>query len=162
MSILKEWWGPKFWAVLHTLAECSGYIQSPVISNDEADAWTILLKSQPFVMPCSLCKNHFLEFKTSRRIPNIRLLQGEARRGFLREWLWSCHSNVNMTTQKENIPLEELPNLYAKNNQTNNINVLYGDINQMFAIALERSLLKSEDIKRWKGVVTRLRMLYGV
>jgi hypothetical protein len=44
MSLLREFWGPNFWTVLHTLAEYSGSIQNINLSNDEADAWSFLLK----------------------------------------------------------------------------------------------------------------------
>ena len=44
MSLLREFWGPNFWTVLHTLAEYSGSIQNINLSNDEADAWSFSAK----------------------------------------------------------------------------------------------------------------------
>jgi len=158
MSLSRESWGPKFWKILHTLAENSGSIVSPILAIDEADTWELLLKNQAFVMPCVLCRDHYINYKSTRRIPNLRELQGEDRRDFLRKWLWSCHNNVNMITHKNILPIEDLPILY------NNKNIVdtYNDICLMLSIAMQRSQLKLDDVKRWKTIVTRLRMLYSI
>ena len=158
MSLSRESWGPKFWKILHTLAESSGLIGSPILSDDEADSWELLLKAQAFVMPCVLCRNHYISYKSTRKIPNLRELQGEDRRDFLRKWFWSCHNNVNMITQKNILPIEDLPILYNKQN----INESYNDICLMLSIAMQRSQVKLDDVKRWKNLVTRLRMLYNI
>lgn len=158
MSLLREWWGPRFWKILHTLAECSGSMNSTILSNDEAELWKILLKIQGFVMPCTLCKNHYLEWYRIHGINTIGILQGEQRRKFIRHWLLSCHNNVNITTQKPELSEENLSELYKKES----ISVLMKDIYEMFRIALERSHLKIEDVNRWKHAVVRLRLLYSI
>jgi hypothetical protein len=158
MSLNREWWGPVFWRILHTLAECSGSMKTVVLSNDEADLWTILLKSQAFVMPCTLCKQHYLEWRTNNKIPNLRNVIGEDRKKLLRNWLWKCHNSVNSQSGKETINEDILPTLYKKENISEHVKKCY----EMFKIALEQSSLQYEDIKRWKSCIARIRLLYGV
>jgi hypothetical protein len=157
MSLLREWWGARFWKILHTMAECSG-ITSPIISNDEADQWKILLKGQAFVMPCALCKEHYITWYKTHRLIDLRTLKGAERKEYLRKWIWSCHNNVNKNNQKEVFPEEKITEVYKKES----INEQIKDIYEMFRIALERSQLKLEDVNRWKQAVVRLRLLYSI
>ncbi len=158
VSLSREWWGPKFWLLLHTLAECAGNQQSPILSNDEADAWEVVLKAQAFVMPCALCKQHFLEWRGYNRVPNLRSLLGEERRMWLRRWLCGCHNRVNRMTEKEEVSDEKCVELYKKER----LNEPYMNLTEMFSVAMQRGQLELEDVKRWKTAVARLRMLYGI
>jgi len=158
MSLLREWWGPRFWKILHTMAECSGTMSSIIMANDEADLWTILLKGQAFVMTCALCKVHYLSWYNSHRPVNLRTLKGMERREYLCRWLLACHNNVNTQSQKELFTEERLCDAYKKSSLSEPIK----DIYEMFRIALERSQLKLEDVNRWKNSVLKLRMLYGL
>ena len=157
MSLDRLWWGPKFWKILHTLAECSGGLQNQILQNDEADIWKILLKTQAFVMPCTRCKEHYLEYRLRKPIPDLRKMANQERSSFITHWLWECHMNVNSFTQKESPPEEELPQMYA----TRIIRSEVVDIVSMFSLALQRSQLQREDTQRWKMCITRLQMLYG-
>jgi Erv1 / Alr family len=158
MSLLREWWGPRFWRILHTMAECSGSMSSMIMANDEADLWTILLKGQAFVMTCALCKEHYLSWYKSHRPIDLRTLKGADRRVYLRRWLLTCHNNVNTQSQKMAFLEENLSETYKKSSLSEPVK----DIYEMFRIALERSQLKLEDVNRWKNSVIKLRMLYGV
>ena len=151
-------WGPRFWKILHTLAECSSGLASPILRNDEADIWKILLKTQAFVMPCPRCKEHYLQYRLQKPVPDLRKLANPERKSFLTHWLWECHSNANTETQKESPPEEELSLIYASRDIRSEI----ADIVSMFSTALERSQLQREDTKRWKMCVARLQMLYGL
>lgn len=158
VSLSREWWGPKFWLLLHTLAECAGNQQSPILSNDEADSWEVLLKAQAFVMPCALCKQHYLEWRASHRVPNLRSLLGETRRGWLRRWLCGCHNRVNGMTEKAEFDESRCPEIYKKER----LDEPYMNLSEMFSIAIQRGQIEFEDTKRWKTAVARLRMLYGI
>jgi len=158
MSLQREDWGPKFWFILHTLAECSGTITHPILANDEADNWTMLLKAQAFVMPCALCKQHYLEWRNKHPLPNLRLLKGLERKSILTLWLWNCHNSVNQQNQKEVFSQELLQTTYTRKS----IKQVIQELSLMLKNALERSLLKSEDIKRWKTTLIHLQMLYGL
>jgi len=158
MSLLREWWGPRFWKILHTLAESSGTMNVLISVNDEADLWTILLKAQAFVMPCALCKTHYLSWYINHRPVDLRSLKGMDRKIYLSRWLMACHNNVNNQTQKEIFLEERLSETYKKES----ISEVVIDIYEMFRVALERSQLKLEDVNRWKNSLTKLRILYGL
>lgn len=159
MNVLdRMYWGPRFWKILHTLAECSGGLTNPILQNDEADIWKILLKTQAFVMPCPRCKAHFLEYRLGKPVPDLRKLKNPERKSFLTHWLWESHTNVNTEAQKESPPEEELAVMYA----TRDIRSEVVDIVSMFSFALQRSQLQREDTQRWKTCITRLQMLYGL
>ena len=157
MSLLREWWGPRFWKILHTLAECSGSISSPILANDEADYWAILLKIQGLVMPCALCRTDYAKWLFVHKIGDIRGLK-ENRRDYLRKWLFSCHNAVNSRNNKMVLEIESLAELYKKES----IGKVVLEIFQMFNLAMERSQLKPEDVNRWKNALARLRILYGI
>lgn len=157
-SLSREVWGPRFWKVLHTLAECSGSQPGLIQQNDEADAWTILLKAQRFAMPCTLCRDHYSSWIVGHKLVDLRVLVGEGRRSWIRSWLWGCHSNVNTSNEKGSPDLDDLQYLYPRQSVEKEVQSLYG----MFYLALEKRKLKAEDISRWKLALGRLRAMYGV
>jgi hypothetical protein len=158
IGLSREAWGPRFWKVLHTLTEQSGNQTNQIISNDEADAWILLLKTQAFVMPCALCKQHFLEWLHARRPETIRTLQGSARRDWIRTWIWGCHDRVNTMNKKVSPPIESLTEMYNKQSIEKQVRELFG----MFQQAMMAQQLKSEDITKWKKSLAMLRNLYGI
>jgi hypothetical protein len=158
ISLQRESWGPRFWLILHTLAERAGSQSNMILQNDEADAWIILLKSQAFVMPCALCKTHYLEYWTTHKPDGVRRLQGLDRREFLRKWVWVAHDRVNKMSQKESPPIENLTLLYPQRTIEQPLKELY----TMFQQALAAQQLKPEDITRWRSVIQRLRLLIGL
>ena len=158
IGLSREAWGPRFWKILHTMAECVGRQPTPVQMNDEADAWAILLRTQAFVMPCTLCKHHFLEFKKRKPFGDLRTIQGEMRRIWVRKWIWECHKSVNELNNKDTPPLDELPPLYPKQSIQKELQELMG----MFQFAYSKQQIKPEDTTRWRLQIARLRILYGV
>lgn len=158
VSLQRGSWGPRFWRILHTLAETSGNQSQLILRNDEADAWILLLKLQQFVMPCALCKEHYKQWRASHRTEHLRTLNGLERKEFLRAWLWGCHNRVNAMNEKPQIDLESLPDLYPKQS----IQKEFMELNTMFQLAITRQTLKYEDVKMWKNVLQRLRILVGV
>jgi hypothetical protein len=158
INLTRESWGPRFWKVLHTMAECVGQQATLVQKNDEADAWFFLLKAQAFVMPCALCKQHFLEFLKMKPLGALRTIQGVARKEWLQSWLYECHKRVNTMNEKESPPLGELPFLYPRQHIEKEVK----DLIQMFQIGTTTQQLKSEDTNRWRQQLARLRILYGI
>lgn len=158
IGLQREAWGPRFWKLLHTFAECSGSQTTLIQSNDEADAWVCLIRALPFVLPCALCRQHFKTYTTQRRLDHLRTITHEARRAFLREWVWECHDRVNQMTEKTSPALETCPTLYQRRTIEKEVQELAG----MFRLALDQRQLKPEDVARWKQYLARLRVIYGV
>jgi hypothetical protein len=158
IGLTRESWGPRFWDILHTMAEQSGNQNYLITNNDEADAWAILLKTQAFVMPCQLCRKHFLEFLKISPVNKLRSIVGEERRTWLREWIWKCHDRVNKINNKDSPDISIISNLYPKKSIEKSVRELY----LMFELALTMQQLKPEEIRKWKNVLSRLRILYGI
>ena len=158
IGMSREAWGPRFWKILHILAEQSGNQKEQIMSNDEADAWILLLKSQAFVMPCALCKQHFLEWLHAKRPETIRTLVGLARREWIRTWLWGCHDRVNIMNQKKSTDISALPEMYTKQSIEKMVRELFG----MFQQGISTQQLNYEDITKWKKSLAMLRNLYGI
>lgn len=158
IGLLKEAWGPRYWKILHTMAELSGQFTNVIMSNDEADAWIILLKTQAFIMPCKLCKTHYLEWVNLNKVDKLRKLIGKDRQDFIRKWLWGCHKRVNEMTEKETPELDMLPALYPKISIEKEVR----ELATMLQLAINTQQLLYEDVKRWKLVIQRLRAMYGL
>lgn len=154
----REAWGPRFWTILHTMAEQSGNQNNLIMNNDEADAWILLLKAQPFVMPCALCKQHYLEYLKIHRPDKLRSILGEERRNWLREWVWNCHDRINKMNNKESPNISTLVSLYPKKSIEKQVRELY----LMFQLAVTMYQLKLEEIGKWKNALSKLRTMYGI
>jgi hypothetical protein len=155
IGLSREAWGPRFWKILHTLAECSGEQTTQIQMNDEADAWHTLLRAQAHVMPCTLCKDHYLEWHRTHKTDGLRTMQCEERKAWLRKWLWGCHNRVNLTNQKISPELDSLPFLYTRVP----IEKEMKELSSMFQLALMKQSLKPEDVTRWKQTIARLRLM---
>jgi hypothetical protein len=158
IGLNREAWGPRFWKILHTMAECVGQQKTLIQTNDEADAWMFLIKSQAFCMPCALCKQHFLDFQKQKPFGNLRTIQGEGRKEWIRKWLWECHKRVNEMNDKLTPALEELPSVYPRRSIEKEVR----DILTMFHLGHTLQQLKPEDTHRWRQQLARLRLLYGI
>ena len=99
MASSKEWWGPRIWKILHSLAELS----------DRADCmflWKGVLRHTADILPCEACRAHF-----HQRVPTFHAsvsLTREVVRDRIRDFLWSAHQDVNGRTAKAGIAKETL------------------------------------------------------
>ena len=158
-KLSKQYWGPRFWTLLHTLAECSGSQVNTILASDEAESWIMLLKSQQFVMPCPICKKHYGDWMRTHNVDRIRQIQTAYRKEWLQTWLWELHEHVKMSnTIISEFTKEMILERYPRKRVDSEVK----DINEVFKLAFERHSLKPEDIHRWKTGLQRLRALYGV
>jgi hypothetical protein len=158
IGLSREAWGPRFWKILHTLAESSGHQTHLITSNDEADMWILLLKSQANAMPCELCKKHYIEWYLKNRPDHLHEIRGEERRNWIRGWLYGCHNRVNEMNGKESPPFENLPLLYP----IISLKKEYQEILGMFQLAHNKRQLKPEETIKWRNAVMRLRAMAGI
>jgi hypothetical protein len=158
ITVLRESWGPRFWRIFHTLAECSGTLADLLSSRDEAEVWILLLKLQANVMPCKICKEHYTDWLSTHAVERVRYLEGQERREWLRHWFWACHEHVNRMNGKPTPPEEDLPNLYPRRSIQKEI----VELGTMFQLAVEKRLLSVDDTLRWRQLLSRLRAMYGV
>jgi hypothetical protein len=157
-NLKKQFWGPAFWTILHTFAECILTTKNTILSNDEAEGWIHLLKNQQHVMPCALCSKHYSDWLKQHNFTSIRTLKNEERADWIQIRLYELHQHVNTLNSTLNITREELKYEYPRRRLDDE----YALCCEMFKLALERHLLKPDDIHRWKTSFLRLRALYGV
>jgi hypothetical protein len=159
-SILdRSHWGPKFWTLLHSLAEHSGNFSDSVRKNDEANYWVQLLKNQTTVMPCEVCKMHYSQYIFSVKFNELRELNGLERRTWLKKLLWNLHNNVNTYNQRPAFPYEQLEVVYGPITKVKHI---MNDLIVMFQTATQKGKLKSEYIMQWKTCARYLITLYNM
>lgn len=158
-SFKREWFGPRFWRVLHTLAEKSGSITNPTLALDEQYAWIGLLTILPGCMPCMQCRQHYVEyFKRESSFRSIRSKSGDDRRKILREWLWNLHNKVNESNGKPEYTIEECISTYSSINIDSDVKEIY----EMLKLGLLQKRVFPDAVEKWKKAVGRLRQLYGV
>ena len=103
-SSSKEWWGPRIWKILHSLAELSD-------RSDCTFRWKHVLRLTADVLPCEACRTHF-----QQRIPLYHAsatLPRDTVRERIREFLWSAHQAVNGTHAKTGIQLADVAPAYG-------------------------------------------------
>lgn len=152
-------WGPVLWRVLHTLAERVGRQVIPVLKTDEVRLWMRLLQHTEAIMPCSICRAHYGDWKKGHPLAIVSqdygLLQERSRK-----WLWDLHNHVN--TQKgvegEVIPLEQLSSIYgtrAAADLQKDIDIL----TEVFKRSMLEGLILGHFVRAWKYDLTLLRKL---
>jgi hypothetical protein len=90
----KKWWGPRIWRILHSLAEISDRI-------DCGPAWRTALTTTADMLPCAVCRAHFVEGTRS-----ISLRVGLNPRITLRHQLWSLHASTGGSLSEEGLSAE--------------------------------------------------------
>lgn len=159
-SILdRSYWGPKFWILLHSLAERSGNFSDNVRKNDEANYWTQLLRNQALVMPCEVCKMHYTQYIMGVKFAELKAINGAERRTWLKKLLWNLHNNVNTYNQRSEFPYEQLEIVYGA---ITKVKPIMDNLIVMFQTATQKGKLKSEYIMQWKTSARYLITLYNM
>lgn len=100
----KEWWGPRIWSMLHTLAEFS----------DRADAlpqWKPVLQLTADILPCAICRQHFHSHRG--RLNYIRRIPDAEVRTMMRRFLWEVHRDLRANVGKESLTEDQLTEVYG-------------------------------------------------
>lgn len=116
MNKMSSSWGPPLWMLLHSVAERIGFLNTILLATDESNEIFFLLSSVDKIMPCSLCRLHYKEWRKTKPITALSKLRGSELRYAVRKWLYDLHEDVN-TRKKRNssgIMMEMLPELYKK------------------------------------------------
>ena len=98
-------WGPHLWTILHSIAERIGSKSLKRLPSEETRMWSGLLSSLRYSLPCPHCKKHYSEYYISNPISSIIEV---------RMWLYNLHNEVNSRTEKENITIDQISEIYSK------------------------------------------------
>jgi hypothetical protein len=110
MRIGPDIWGPHAWKFLHLIA--LAYPDKP--SEDDKKHYKDFYELLKFMLPCSICANHFKENIELYLPINDEVLKN--RDNFVK-WSIDLHNLVNKQTGKSEIPLEEALQLIYNNFQ---------------------------------------------
>ena len=95
----KGWWGPRFWRILHSLAEIND-------RTDVGPAWRQALLLTAEVLPCAMCRSHF-----RNHVRSIGFPIGVSNYATLRRLFWSIHAET--VSAAEPFPEERLASEYG-------------------------------------------------
>ena len=113
MRIGPDIWGPHAWKFLHMIA--LAYPNEP--TEDQKKHYKDFYELLKFILPCSICANHFKEnIENDLPITNEVLKNKDS---FVK-WSIDLHNLVNKQTGKPEIPLEEALQLIYNNFPDNN------------------------------------------
>jgi len=97
LTLNPEFWGPRFWEVLHLAAV--GYSTDPTPS--EKLGFRMFFDSLRYVLPCPKCRVSYESYLDTRRLRDEDL----ASRDSLFLWVFDLHNNVNMNLKKPKLEL---------------------------------------------------------
>ena len=98
-------WGPLVWKILHIQAEHLGKQTIPMLKKDESLLIHKFLKQIYFILPCSICKNHYNEYYLTHSSKEI---QYDSMHTFLVNYFYDLHNRVNEKNSKNIYKTEEL------------------------------------------------------
>lgn len=102
-------WGPAAWSFLQTSAFAYG--KNPEQATvDEQERATAFFTALPYMLPCSVCRQHYLEH-IQEMPPDVK------NRDSLSRWVVKLHNRVNKSTGKEEIPYEKVREHYMGGRQ---------------------------------------------
>ncbi len=110
-------------------------------------------------MPCSICRNHYGDWKKARPIADLQR-DYENMQTKSRKWLWELHEHVNKErgVAVSQIPLEGVATLYESRTSAD----LQKDIDILMEV-LQRSMLEGlilgHFVRTWKYDLSTLRKL---
>ncbi len=157
--LTREYWGPLFWKLFHSLAEYSGCFKDVVRNDDEFMAWTQIMKYQTEVMPCALCCNHFKEYIRKQPFVTMKPLRGLDRKSFLRQWVYNIHCEVNNRKKVPNsVSYEMLEGMY----KGQKIGDIVKQLELVLDYAVEKKQVQFTSVIQWKNNIAKLRGLYGI
>lgn len=163
MSILlKEYWGPKIWLVLHTLIENIGRFPDTLRQADEKNAWIRLLSILTLTMPCQRCSKHykdwFLLFKPRLSITPYNELQD-----LLRTNIYLLHDTINIQNEKTSpFSLETCKEYYRSPSIKSQLKPAVKDIIEMFKAAINVRKLEYVNTTIFIKTISTLFSMYSI
>ena len=92
LSLNPEYWGPKFWDVLHLAAV--GYSTTPTPA--EKLGFRMFFDSLRYVLPCQKCRGSYETYLNTRGIRDSDLQSRDS----LFRWVFELHNSVNLNLDK--------------------------------------------------------------
>jgi len=92
LTLNPEFWGPRFWEVLHLVAV--GYSATPTPS--EKLGFRMFFDSLRYILPCPKCRASYEKYLFSRKLSE----EDMSSRDKLFNWVYQLHNSVNLNLKK--------------------------------------------------------------
>ena len=92
LTLNPEFWGPRFWEVLHLVAV--GYSATPTPS--EKLGFRMFFDSLRYILPCPKCRASYEKYLFSRKLSE----EDMSSRDKLFNWVYELHNSVNLNLKK--------------------------------------------------------------
>ncbi len=99
-------WGPCAWKFLHAV----GFTYPHKPTAEDKEHYRIFLEQLKYVLPCSICRNHYKE--NLKRFPLHSSLGSQED---LSRWLVDVHNSVNEKTGKLSVEYDKVARHYLQN-----------------------------------------------
>lgn len=155
---IKEW-APSMWRILHSLAEHSGEIVSPLFADDEKRQWILFLNLLPNVLPCPHCREHASDYLRTHPVADaVKTLSVVDFRAFIIDYLYVFHESVNARLEKPSFDKTLLTSTYRRISVREELDKL----NPIQTRAIQLSGLRILDWKKWVGYLRMIISFYGI
>ena len=98
-------WGPLLWKLLHIQTQYIGKQTIQMLKNDEHILIRKLLKQIYYVLPCSICKNHYNDYYKTHNSKDVKYNDINS---FLIDYFYDLHNSVNERNNKPIFKKEDL------------------------------------------------------
>jgi hypothetical protein len=154
----KREWGPPLWKLLHGLTESLGNQTVAILSTDEAHEIVFLLRDLDKIMPCALCRNHYIAWRKTHPIETLGRLRGPMLRDGVRKYLYDLHQDVNERNSVQcEIKEEDLHELY----KTIDIRAQWAEFLTKIKLSTEVGLVSQTALTNFHRHLGLLRKLIG-
>lgn len=150
-------WGPLMWKVLHGLAEKAGRQPTTILQQDELRLWIQLIPSLKQTIPCDICSDHYGRWLSEHSPAVLLELPYKDTAGWIQNYFWALHNEINEGNEKPTLPFKELRTLYKDTNLTESWKALEPVIKR----AIQLNGVTLLPWRKWLGFVRMLQGLYG-
>jgi hypothetical protein len=153
-------WAPLLWRILHSLAEHSGEIVSPLFADDEKRQWVLFVQMLPNILPCPHCREHAQDYlKTHPFAESVKPISSTKElHTFLVDYFYTFHEAVNTRLGKPSFDKTLLTSTYrgiAIRKELENLHPIQ-------STAIQLSGLRILDWKKWVGYLRMILSFYGL
>jgi hypothetical protein len=146
------------WSIFHTLAERSGTIKQTILQDDERRFWIQLLRATKDTLPCDHCREHYSAWLVSRPPEVLKTLPYAEVHGWIREWFFALHNQVNTRNGKSVFLIKDLEDTY----KNVNITEMWRRLEPVIRVAIQLSGITLAPWQKWLRMVRSLQGFYGV
>ena len=156
MADPKEW-GSILWKILHTCCENLGKHSKQILQNDEIMYFNILQRKLANILPCKVCKLHYLQY-----MKNIKdnVIYNDFKT-YGKQYYYNLHKEINEEKLTESIEYDNLKNIYGII-KYNDMNIFVKELNNLYLKYLMLRYVNINDYKEFQRCLSKLRHIIDI